>query len=59
MGGRHVVPAHGADLTTARVMYDLHKSDKRDIFWQRMAGEEIDEEGNPLDPYASEDDEVE
>lgn len=54
-----VVPAYGADLTTARVMYDLHKGDKRAIFWDRMAGEEIDEEGNPLDPYASEDEEDE
>ena len=54
-----VVGAYGADLTTARVFYDLHKADKRDIFWQRMAGEEIDEEGNPLDPYASDEEEDE
>lgn len=54
-----VVAAPGADLTTARVIYDLHKGDKRDIFWQRMAGEEIDEDGNPLDPYAGEEEEDE
>ena len=54
-----VVSSGGADLTTLRYMYDLHRKDKRDIFLRRLDGEEIDEKGNPLDPYADEEEEEE
>ncbi len=54
-----VVSQGGADLTTVRYMYDLHKKDKRDIFLRRLDGEEIDDKGNPLDPYAEEEEEEE
>ncbi|MCB9765503.1 MAG: hypothetical protein H6739_37360 [Alphaproteobacteria bacterium] len=49
-----VVGALGADLTSLRFLYDLHKSDKRDVFLRRLEGEEIDERGEKLDPYAEE-----
>ena len=52
-----VLGAKGADLSTLRFVYDLHKSDKRDIFLKRLDGEEIDEQGNPLDPFAEEEEE--
>ena len=47
------------DLASLRFMYDLHRADRRDIFLRRLEGEAIDEKGNPLDPYASEDEEEE
>jgi len=52
-----VVGIGGADLTSVRYMYDLHKSDKRDVFLRRLDGEEIDEKGNPLDPYKDDEEE--
>lgn len=54
-----VVSQGGADLTTVRYMYDLHRKDKRDVFLRRLEGEEIDEKGNPLDPYEDDEEEEE
>lgn len=45
-----VVGAMGADLTSLRFVYDLHKADRRDIFLRRLAGEAIDEQGNSTKP---------
>ena len=36
-------------LATVQVVYDLDRSDKRDIFEKRMKGEQIGEDGLPLD----------
>lgn len=52
-----VIGAQGADLTSLRFFYDLHDAEKRDIFIRRLEGEEIDEKGNPLNPYAEEEEE--
>lgn len=49
-----VVGALGADLTSLRFVYDLHRNDKRDIFLKRLAGEKIDEQGNPTEPELEE-----
>jgi hypothetical protein len=45
-----VVGAKGADLTSARFVYDLHKNDRRDIFLRRLNGEKIDEQGLSTEP---------
>jgi hypothetical protein len=45
-----VVGAKGADLTSARFVYDLHKNDRRDIFLRRLNGEKIDEQGISTEP---------
>lgn len=45
-----VVGAQGADLTSLRFVYDLHKAERRDVFLRRLAGEELDEQGNSLKP---------
>jgi hypothetical protein len=47
------------DLASLRFMYDLHDGERRDIFLRRLEGEAIDAKGNPLDPYASDDEEEE
>ncbi len=52
-----VLGAKGADLSTLRFIYDLHKTEKRDIFLRRLDGEEIDEKGYLLDPFAEEEEE--
>ncbi|MCB9797388.1 MAG: hypothetical protein H6741_32260 [Alphaproteobacteria bacterium] len=52
-----VIGAQGADLTSLRFFYDLDDTEKRDIFMRRLEGEEIDEKGNPLNPYAEEEEE--
>lgn len=52
-----VLGAKGADLSTLRFIYDLHKTDKRDILLRRLDGEEIDENGELLDPFAEEEEE--
>lgn len=49
-----VVGKKAESLTTARIINDLHDRKKRDIFGRRLAGERIDEDGNPLDPVAEE-----
>lgn len=36
-------------LATVQIVYDLDRSDKRDIFERRMKGEQIGEDGTPLD----------
>ena len=36
-------------LATAQIIYDLDRSDRRDIFERRMKGEQIGEDGLPLD----------
>ncbi len=41
-------------LTSVRYLYDLHRADKRDVFLRRLEGEEIDEDGNSLNPEAEE-----
>ncbi len=52
-----VLGAKGADLSTLRFVYDLHNKDKRDIFLRRLDGEQVDENGDPLDPFADEEEE--
>ncbi len=47
-----VVGLKAEDLTTMRIIYDLDRKEKREIFERRMQGEQIDEKGNPYDPYA-------
>ncbi len=47
-----VVGLQAEDITTMRFIYDLHRKEKREIFERRMQGEQIDEKGNPVDPYA-------
>ena len=36
---------------------NLHKKEIREIFERRLSGEEIDHNGNPLNPYEKKDDE--
>ncbi|MCK6502881.1 hypothetical protein L6R53_05710 [Myxococcota bacterium] len=45
-----VVGKQAESITTARVVNDLHDSKRRDIYDRRLAGEQIDEEGNSLVP---------
>lgn len=47
-----VVGARAETLTGVRYMYDLHKSDKREVFERRLKGEKIDEAGHSTDPDA-------
>ena len=49
-----VVSVKSAGLTRARIVNDLHDRSKRDIFSRRLAGEQIDEKGEPLSPGAGE-----
>ncbi|MBN2800850.1 MAG: hypothetical protein JXX28_17065 [Deltaproteobacteria bacterium] len=46
-----VVSLKGEGLTSMRFLYDLDQRDRRDVFERRLAGEQIDEKGNALDPY--------
>jgi|GEM_PF-1935017 len=48
-----VVGRQAESITTVRILTDLGDKDKRDIFERRLAGEPIDEQGNPLDPNAA------
>jgi hypothetical protein len=43
-----VVGSKAEGLTTARILSDLHDREKHDIFTRRLAGEKIDEKGEPL-----------
>ena len=52
-----VVAAKAEQLTTVRIINDLHKRDRREVFDRRMEGEAIDEHGNPYDPTAEVSDE--
>ena len=55
-GGWHLVGFVGRKaegLTIARFFYDLHRKDKREVFERRLGGEQIDENGHPLDPFAA------
>jgi hypothetical protein len=45
-----VVSQKGEGLTSARFVYDLHDRDRREIFDRRLAGENIDDYGESLDP---------
>jgi hypothetical protein len=47
-----VVGLMAEDITSMRVVYDLDRKERREIFERRMKGEPIDEQGNPYDPYA-------
>ena len=47
-----IVGAKAEGLTTARILTDLHDRDKKDIFLRRLAGEELDDKGNSLNPGA-------
>lgn len=47
-----VVGLMAEGLTSARFLYDLDKRDRREVLERRLQGEAIDENGNPLDPYA-------
>ncbi len=47
-----VVSIQGAGLTPIRLMNDLHDKQYRKAFEQRLAGEEVDYKGNPLNPNA-------
>jgi len=49
-----VVGRQAEAITTVRYMNDFHDRSKRDIFDRRLAGEEIDENGEPLNPDAEE-----
>ncbi len=51
-----VVGLKAEGLTHARYVYDLHRPDRRDVFERRLAGEELDEHGNPppKDPWEEE-----
>ena len=44
-------------LTPIRLMNDLHEKQYRDAFEKRLAGEEVDYKGNPLNPNAEEEEE--
>jgi hypothetical protein len=50
-----IVSRQSAKLTVARILNDLHERDKRDIFRRRLAGEEIDDSGQLINPEAEED----
>lgn len=47
-----VVSRKSAGLTVARIVNDLHDREKRDIFGRRVAGEDIDDSGQPNNPQA-------
>ena len=47
----------GAGLTPIRLMNDLHDKQYREAFEKRLAGEEVDYKGNPLNPNAEEEEE--
>lgn len=49
-----IVGRQAEGITTVRYMNDLHDKDKRAILERRLAGEEIDERGEPLNPEAEE-----
>lgn len=49
-----IVSRKSPGLTVARILNDLHDRDKRDIFRRRMAGEDIDETGQPNNPQEEE-----
>ena len=49
-----IVGKQAESITTARIINDLHDRDTRDIFERRLAGETIDEAGNPLFPEEEE-----
>lgn len=49
-----IVARQAESITAARIINDLHDRKKRDIFGRRLAGERIDEQGNPLDPVEEE-----
>ena len=49
-----VVMRKAAGITQVRFLLDLHDRAVRDIFKRRMEGEQIDEKGYPLDPFAEE-----
>lgn len=48
-----VVGQKGEGLTSMRFLYDLDQRDRREVFERRLAGEQVDELGNPLDPSAA------
>ncbi len=50
-----VVGVKAEGLTTARILNDLHDREKRDIFSRRVAGEKIDEKGEPLPGFEPKD----
>ncbi|MFT5686306.1 MAG: hypothetical protein ACI8RZ_007262 [Myxococcota bacterium] len=50
-----VVGVKAEGLTTARILNDFHDRDKRDIFARRVAGEKIDEKGEPLPGFEPKD----
>lgn len=45
-----VVNALGEGLTSARIVYDLDRKEKREIFDRRLKGEKIADDGTSLDP---------
>ena len=49
-----VVSIMGAGITPLRLMNDLHDKTFREAFEKRLAGEEVDHKGNPLNPNAEE-----
>ena len=49
-----VIGQKAEGLTAVRYLYDLHRADRRDVFERRLAGEELDEQGNPLNPEPEE-----
>ena len=49
-----VIGKKAESLTNVRYVYDLHRRDKNEVFRKRLAGEELDEAGNPLNPEAEE-----
>ena len=49
-----VVSIMGAGLTPIRLMNDLHEKQYREAFEKRLAGEEVDYKGKPLNPNAEE-----
>lgn len=49
-----VIGRKAESLTAVRYLYDLHRADKRDVLLRRLEGEEIDENGNSLNPEEEE-----
>lgn len=49
-----IVSRKAAGLTVARILNDLHDREKRDIFSRRLAGEDIDDQGQPNNPTSEE-----
>ena len=47
-----VVGRMSEGITTVRYMNDFHEKAKREVFERRLAGEQIDENGEPLNPEA-------